>query len=412
MQSQLVATTPLAGLKPLGRPGERDHAQLVSYLAEHPDIGPNAVQLFAEPVPARDGGSIDWYVESDHRPAPVEALDPIRQDAIVDRVRHQLAAIRSEGERLRDAGHPLGNALIAASETPQPLARFLHVLPGGEGGPGDDHAVLVCWAYADDAPRTAGALPRALKPAPLPPPFTPEPLPAVVEPAVMAVPVVEQRRRFSWWWTLWPVLAALLVAIGWLLLPACGIAWFFDREQGFPYCRPAAETMAAEVERGRALQASAHQLEMNVIQSQITCLANRPPPLPKDRWLDKDLSILAGCWTLGRDTQSLVVNDTDKQETCTVHAGTMCFGKDGTGTREQTTDCGTTRFSVCKASIKARFTDAGALETEQPDTKCEPHTITWRSKPNQLTCKRVDEGGAICRDGDNFEHEFRPKANP
>ena len=95
-----------------------------------------------------------------------------------------------------------------------------------------------------------------------------------------------------------------------------------------------------------------------------------------------------------------------------MRSGTICFGADGTGKREQATDCGATRFSICKADIKARFNEAGALETEQPEVKCEPTSITWHSDQNRLTCKRVDDGGALCRDGDNFEHEFRPKTTP
>ncbi|MCX7364756.1 MAG: hypothetical protein NTV97_23365, partial [Alphaproteobacteria bacterium] len=51
-----------------------------------------------------------------------------------------------------------------------------------------------------------------------------------------------------------------------------------------------------------------------------------------------------------------------------------------------------------------------SIMTEQPDTKCDPPTITWLSAPNRLTCKRVDDAGALCKDGVNFEHEFRRKA--
>ncbi|HTR87526.1 MAG TPA: hypothetical protein VMI56_23785 [Reyranella sp.] len=400
MESRRLVSTSLDGLRPIGRLGERNHAQLVAYLAGHPELGPDVGALFAEPVPSRDGSQVDWYVEGDRRALPVDSLDAAKQTELVDRITQQLAAIRQEGERLNGIGDPLGPVLIAASETPAPLARYLHVL--GEG----ETPVLVCWGYTDDTPRATGALPQAMKAAPLAPPFIPDP---AEEPAVAPIVKIVEKRSSFWWLTLWPVLAALLIAVGWLLLRGCGIAWPGDLDHGFLYCRPGSEALASEVERGRDLDAQAHQLEMKLIQGQTTCLANRPPPLPKDRWNDKDLSVLAGCWTLGHDTQSIVVDDTGRQQTCTVHAGTICFGKDGTGTREQTTDCGTTRFSVCKAGVKAHFTDEGALATEQPETKCNPQTITWHSKPNALICKRVDEGGALCRDGDNFEHEFRPK---
>ncbi len=409
MESRLIASTPLDGLKPFGRSAERDHAQLVAYLATHPELAPDGPSLFAEPVPARDGGRVDWYIAGSRPSVALESLDDARQAAILERVRAQLSAIRQEGERLRAAGNPLGAALIVASETPTPLARFVHVLLPDDGKAEGEIPVVVCWAYTDDAPRLAGAAPQVMVGAPLPPRFVPEPAAEFV--SAPAVPVVVQSRS-AWWWPLWLLLAILLLTIAWFLLRACGVAWPGDPGQGFLYCRPGAATLAAEVERGRALDDTARQLELQLVQARIACIAATPPPLPKDRWLGKDLSILAGCWSLGRDTQTLVLNDTGKEERCTVKTGTICFSADGTGTREQATECGGKRFSVCKAGIKARFTEAGALETEQPDVKCEPATITWHSNPNRLTCKRVDDGTALCRDGDNFEHEFRRKATP
>ncbi|MFI5001821.1 MAG: hypothetical protein ACHQK9_18215 [Reyranellales bacterium] len=408
MESRRIASTRLDGLKPFGRAAEHDHAQLVAYLSAHPELGKDVGRLFAEPVPARDGGQIDWYVESGRRSIALESLAAERQAALLERVTAQLSAIRREGGRLRDAGNPLGTALIAASETPTPLARYIHVLLADDGGEEGETPVLVCWAYTDDAPRTLGAVPQVMVAAPLPPPFEPEPKAA----EFVSAPAVAMRRGFAWWWPLWLLLAILLLTIGWMLLRACGVAWPGLPGHGYLYCRAGAATLAAEVERGRALDDTARRLELQLVQSRIACLAATPPPLPKDRWLGKDLSILAGCWSLGHDTQSLVVNDTGKEERCTVHTGTICFSADGTGTREQTTDCGAKRFSICKSPIKARFNEAGALQTEQPDTKCEPATITWHSNPNRLTCKRVDDGTAICRDDDNFEHEFRRKATP
>lgn len=403
MESRRIASIQLGGLKPLGRAVERDHGQLSAWLAAHPEVlGDNRV-IFAEPVPARDGGRVDWYIEEPGRSVELESLDEPRRTALLERATRALDAIRTEGETLAAARNPLGAALIAASQTPAPLARYVHVLLS-EGG---DTPIIVCWAYGDDAPRATGVVPQAMKPAPLPPRFEAD---RAAEFATAPAMSAETRRRFAWWGPLWLLLALLLLAIGWFLLRACGVAWPLGGEiGGYRYCRPAVATLAAEVERGRALDDAARQLELKLVQHRTACLANAPPPLPRDRWQGKDLAILAGCWTLGKDTQTLVVNENGKQEHCTVRAGTVCFGSDGTGTREQTTDCGTQRFSVCKAPIKARFTDAGALETEQPETKCEPATITWHSAPNRMTCKRVDDGGALCRDGDNFEHDFRKK---
>ena len=54
----------------------------------------------------------------------------------------------------------------------------------------------------------------------------------------------------------------------------------------------------------------------------------------------KDLSLLQGCWRLGRDGMTRLTSPTGpSSRKCTVKAGTICFSKDGTGRREATQDC-------------------------------------------------------------------------
>ncbi|MCX7361550.1 MAG: hypothetical protein NTV97_06735 [Alphaproteobacteria bacterium] len=407
MQSRRIASTPLDGLIAVGRASDRDFAQLSAYAAAHPELGEGIERLFAEPVATRDGNRIDWYAEGSGRCVAADTLDATRQGDVLMRVDRMLSAIRREGERLTAAGDPLGSLLTVASETPTPLDRYVYVQEGASDGSAD-MPVVVCWGYAQDWAHRTGAAPQILvaRPDPTPPPVAPVPAATFA-----TVPAVAPAQGLRWWWPLWLLLALILLGIAWMLLRACGMGLPGDATHGWRYCRPPTEALAGDIERGRRLDDIARQLELQLVQNRLTCVANTPPPLPKDRWLGKDLSILAGCWSLGRDTQSLVVDENGKQQQCTVRAGTICFSADGSGTREQTTECGSERFSTCKADIKARFNDAGALETEQPDTKCDPPTITWLSAPNRLTCKRVDDNGALCKDGVNFEHEFRRKAN-
>ncbi len=407
MESRRIASTPLGGLKVLGRAADRDHTRLVTYLAAHPELGAGAAHLFAEPVPTRDGSRIDWYVGGAGRAVPLEEMEATRQPAVLQRVGELLSAIRSEGERLHAAGDPMGTVLLGAAQTPEPLSRYVYV--NSPDGGGDEQPVIVCWSHTDDLARTAGAAPQVMVPG-TPPPREEAAAQFV---SVPAAPVIVQH-RVRWWWPLWLLLALLLLTIAWLLLRACGLTAPFSWSgwQGWQYCRAGASALVVETERGRVLEDVAQRLELDLLKAKTACAAAAPAPLPKDRWVQKDLSLLAGCWTLGKDTQSLIVDDTGKQQTCTVHAGKICFGSDGKGTREQTTDCGAKRFSVCKSPVTAHFNDAGALETDQPDTKCDPPSITWHGGPNKLICKRRDDSGALCRDADNFEHEFHPKANP
>jgi hypothetical protein len=132
----------------------------------------------------------------------------------------------------------------------------------------------------------------------------------------------------------------------------------------------------------------------------------QPPPLPADRWARKDLGILQGCWRLGQDTQgSIAVGG--RSERCAVKAGRICFGGNGGGERRTTAVCPGTGTITCTAPITARFGNDSTLGTTQPAVVCNPAAAHWNGPPNSLTCRRVSDTLALCRDGLNFEYEFR-----
>ena len=47
------------------------------------------------------------------------------------------------------------------------------------------------------------------------------------------------------------------------------------------------------------------------------------------------------------------------------------------------------------------------LRTTQPAVSCTPTRAQWTGPPNALNCRRVSDTLALCRDGLNFEYEFR-----
>lgn len=132
-----------------------------------------------------------------------------------------------------------------------------------------------------------------------------------------------------------------------------------------------------------------------------------PAPLPADRWAQKDLGILQGCWRLGRDTQGNMGVGGGRSETCAVRAGRICFQADGRGERQTSAECPGTGTIQCVAPITARFRNDNTLSTTQPAVQCKPSATNWTGGPNNLTCRRVSDVLAICRDGLNFEYEFR-----
>jgi hypothetical protein len=131
-----------------------------------------------------------------------------------------------------------------------------------------------------------------------------------------------------------------------------------------------------------------------------------PPPLPADRWAQKDLGMLQGCWRLGHDTQGNI-GVGGRSEACAVKAGRICFGGNGGGERQTTAVCPGTGTITCTAPITARFGNDTSLGTTQPAVRCNPTGTSWNGPPNSLTCRRVSDVLAICRDRLNFEHEFR-----
>lgn len=131
-----------------------------------------------------------------------------------------------------------------------------------------------------------------------------------------------------------------------------------------------------------------------------------PPPLPADRWAQKDLGMLQGCWRLGRDTEANMALG-GRTERCAVKAGRICFGNNGGGERRTTAHCPSMGAITCTAPITARFGNDNSLGTTQPAVPCNPAQASWNGPPNSLTCRRVSDTLAICRDRLNFEHEFR-----
>ncbi len=242
-------------------------------------------------------------------------------------------------------------------------------------------------------------------------------------------------------YALWAAFALLVVASAAILLRACGL---LAPILGWNFCPATPPSLSAETERGEELSKLVRQLELALAQKNLECASIPPPlraplelptqpgpvrpqqtaalkpppeppkppaPLPADRWNKKDLSLLKGCWQLGHETRTNM-SRAGGIELCTVQAGTICFGEDGRGQREQNSRCQSTGAYTCRAPVTATFGDGGTLRTTQPKVTCTPTSITWNSTPNYLSCRRVSDTLALCRDTLNFEHEFRRKDGP
>ena len=122
-----------------------------------------------------------------------------------------------------------------------------------------------------------------------------------------------------------------------------------------------------------------------------------PPPLPADRWSSKDLSVLQGCWYLGREAPTVRGHiGAPDRENCTTKVGRICFDASGHGRHEQTISCPRAGTIFCSALVVGRFGVDGTFRTTQPDVNCQSGAPTkWLS--GTLSCRRVDDDHAICR---------------
>jgi hypothetical protein len=445
-----LATLPIARLRPLGRAADRDYHRLTAYLAEKPGFGPDYSALFAEPVYGRGGDNVDWYWNSPGLDIPVriDGLGDDERQKAVALLAERLARVREEGERLKAKGDPMADTLLTACNVPEPLAQYGYwarpQTPTAEPTP-----ILVGWGFAAEettiapgdilgtrarldsranANGTAGpARQAALQ--------TPDG--AIANSTEIAAAAGHGTARRLWllapvagWrpeWLLWPIFGALLVAIGLLLVRACALSLPIFGEISF--C--AGSAIAAQMpDRTQDLRNLLADLQLQLAKREAACIASLPrpepqppappppqiatappapppppPPLPADKWNNKDLSVLTGCWQLGRETTASL-RSSGKQELCKVSAGKICFESNGTGSRELTQTCPSIGRAECKAQITASFGADGNVHTRQPAVQC-TKGITWNAEPNFLNCRRVSDDRASCKDGLGYEHEFR-----
>jgi hypothetical protein len=217
------------------------------------------------------------------------------------------------------------------------------------------------------------------------------------------------------------LMLVLLVLIGSWLLRACtpvdaALNVSTLETQGAPALPPAPDPTGAlkaslgDTEaNGKTLRIELAALQDDLKKKVEQCKpAAPPPPLAADRWDKKDLSLLKGCWQLGRDAAVSHHFASGSMRRATAKAGRICFGEDGTGSHEQTiVDPGGTWH--CKSPITANFTGNGTLTTNQPTGVCEGSPPAYWAAM-QLACRRVNDTTALCQGSDKDGHvdlEFR-----
>ncbi len=435
----------MVGVRPLGVRGEPLHhaqAQIRGVIRRR--LGDRHYHLLAEPQPHDLGGRIDWYSERDGAVQPLSALSDVARDTARADIDTLLADIDRLGQSLEasptDDGRLAGRSLRLAAKRPSDDYLFLV----------GDQPVVVCWGY--DTQAAGAVLPGAFLPtttaAPAPPPPPPQPPPFAPAPAVAAGPPAAAllRERFPWlFWLLAGLLAiAILLLASYLLRQCMPVPPDMRVTELPPEPPPPApppppdptiglqrDLDGARDDEGK-LKATLASLRDELNKRYQACRPPEPPPkppeppkpppvverkpppppakppdLPEDRWKRGDLALLQGCWRLGRDAQTNLRQPNGQVVRGYDRAGRICFGANGQGTREKSSEFPGLPPIRCRAPVRASFQGDGTLRTTQPRVTCEPSQFFWTDQPNYLTCRRVSDTVALCRDNLGAEHEFR-----
>lgn len=209
-----------------------------------------------------------------------------------------------------------------------------------------------------------------------------------------------------------------VVVSSWLLIPACSILpaavasyLNFCPNTGDLEVRRALIVVADDNQR---LAAEVARLERELGATQCTAVYEEPeppvappvtPPAPppvaepdpevidRDRWGQRDLALLEGCWELDSNyrttnVRTRVVTDYNDWR--------ICFQPGGAGRQRMVGVANTRppRTVVCEDSLNAAFNDAGNLVISEPrNLQCNDRSFIYR---REITCRLDSAGRARC----------------
>ena len=390
MSETLIARTYAEGLRPLGAAAQRNHALITDAVAAR--LSPAHALLFCEPVTTPDGVATDWYAQASGVVRRLDELGSQEGEAARRRLGELVGDILSIADEFEaggtEADRRLAEALRNAAEVPDGTAIWLV----------GDQPVLVTWAHSRDIDKAPRGIIRTFIPAKPPPPSQPAPQPVIVE---TREPLTF---RDVLWWFGWLVLAALVFWAFWLLVAPCAL-----RGPGFLAIDACPSSLASEIraetDRQAALDDRVAMLERDLARTGRACpqpVPLQPPPelnaqleppepdpdaLDAEKWEDKDISVLEGCWGLSSDYQ---LEDRTTGEIVSVQSWEMCFDSQGNGDQQIVMSDG----ADCTADTLASFVEDGRLQiSDLGDVQCTGGVYIYR---RIMHCELEPNGEAAC----------------
>ena len=210
MFEAFLATTSTEGLQPLGSAAQRSFELVHGAVRQR--LGDRHAAIFAEPVAAQHGDSIDWHAGIQGRAQRLSDLPEADREGVKAALGVIVSEIRSEAETLALSNaaddQRLSEALSNATEIPD--ERMIWTVRSDDG---ELYPVLVHWAWIRDEQRAVRGVLSAMVPHAAPP------MPA-------QTPVDRGNRSPIWLWLIalgWLLLAGLIGAILYVLIAPCGI---------------------------------------------------------------------------------------------------------------------------------------------------------------------------------------------
>lgn len=281
-----IASTPTAGLTPLGPANQRSLVLLGDVLRER--LSPAHAALFADPVPGEFGDRFDWYAPQGGKPIPFARLSDTERATLRAELETRCAEIAALGSALKASADiqekAIGEALANAVEIPSEDAIYaLRSAADGALSP-----ILINWGWVRKEEREVrGVLSaRASRLVASAPAGGTAAAAVAVRALPGAVPVAAAAPWALLPWLLvlgWTLLGLLLACMLWLLVYPCGL--FPGR---IAYFCPAPVVVSADplaAER-LVLEDQIAALEREIAAQEGMCrpltpaLAPLPPPIP------------------------------------------------------------------------------------------------------------------------------------
>lgn len=271
MFEALLATTSSQGLQPLGSAAQRSYELVTGTVRAR--LGEKHARMFAEPVAAQHGDSIDWYAPIAGTGVPLSELSPEEQAALRAELASLVADIEAEAETLAASDtaedQRLAEALANAIELPDET--MIHALRDTDG---KLHPMLVHWGWIRDEQKAVrgvltGMVPRHGATAT-----------AAAPGHLAASGPVQTTGVPGWLWWLLILLGWLLLAVllGWilaLLITPCGLSY-----GRIVFCPPPeAPVVSVDEAERRVIEDEIARLERELALLDRTCQPTEPLPV-------------------------------------------------------------------------------------------------------------------------------------